>query len=447
MEQETGGPSALREHPLRRTLSDELHGRPYARLVAPQRATHLAVLSGEGRAEADRRHVALLCERLGAPPPSEADTHLMADLGPFQLKWERHTEFSTYTFFQRPAGEPGAEPFSATILKDLPADWLEALPGELLVGVHLEFRPREVPEPEFDEVGRLFGTDNLAGSQVAGGAAVVWMDFRIHADGFGRVLVHDRSLRPRQAGRLIQRMLEIETYRTMALLGLPVARRFGAELTEGRDRLTEIAGRIKVIDSLEDERRLLKSLTELSAEVEGAAAPAAYRFGAARAYYALVRRRVLELREARIEGVQTIDEFLDRRLAPAMRTCEAVAERMTRLTERISRTTELLRTRVDIQLEAQNSALLQSMDRRARLQLRLQKTVEGLSVAAISYYLVGLLSYALKSAKVAGLPLDPEFWTGVSVPLVVAALALGVWRLRRKLEHEETNTAGTPDAG
>ena len=429
-------------HPLRQALTEELHARPFARLEAPLCATHLALLSGEEAGAADRAHVAALCRRFDRPPPGESDTHYLVDVGGFQLRWERHTEFSSYTFFTRPADRtPGSGHglFAKSALDAVPDDWLGGLPGELLVGTHLVVESPGVAVPEPDSVSEIFGTDNMAGSLASGGAAAVFMDFRIHQDGFGRILVYDRGLRPRQAGRLVQRLLEVETYRTMALLALPLARRFGAELTEGRDRLTEIAGEIKTIDSLDDERVLLRSLTGLSADVERAASPAVYRFGAARAYYALVQRRVEELREARIEGVQTIHEFLDRRLAPAMRTCEAVAERMARLTERISRTTDLLRTRVDIQLEAQNSALLHSMDRRAKLQLRLQQTVEGLSVAAISYYLVGLLSYALKSAKSAGIPLNPDLWTGISVPLVVAVLAGGVWRLRRKLEREGDN--------
>ena len=425
---------------MRQALTEELHARPFARLEAPLRASHLALMSGEDAAETERAHVAALCRRYDQPPPGPADTHYLVDLGGFRLRWERHTEFSTYTFFVRPAGESdgtGADIFAEPALEAVPRDWRDGLAGELLVGTHLVFEPRGRARPDTDSLAEIFGTANLAGSLAASGAAAVFLDFRIHHDGFGRILVYDRGLRPRQAGRLIQRLHEIETYRAMALLALPVARHFGTELTEGRDRLTRIAAEIKTIDSLEDERRLLRSLTELSADLESAAAPAVYRFGATRAYDALVRRRVEELREARLEGLQTIHEFLDRRLAPAMRTCEAVGERMGRLSERISRTGELLRTRVDVQLEAQNSALLRSMDRRARLQLRLQKTVEGLSVAAISYYLVGLLSYALKSVKAAGVPLDPDLWTGISVPFVVAVLAAGVWRLRHRLERDE----------
>jgi len=434
-------PSDLRDHPLRHVLTEELHARPFARLVAPQRATHLALLSGEGTATDDRAHVAALCARFGAPPPAADSTHHMVVIGPLTLKWERHTEFSSYTFFWQPADDdvaaaaPLGEVFSRTALDFVPRDWLETLPGELLVGVHLAILSRDTPAPDPDDVARLFGTDNLAGSLVSSEAAAIFLDFRIHDDGFERILIHDRGMRPRQAGRLVQRLFEIATYRTTALLALPVARRYGLELSEAGKRLTEMTSQLAHIAGLEDERRLLASLTGLWAQVERVAAEASYRFGAARAYYALVQRRVEELREQRIAGLQTVREFLDRRLAPAMRTCQATAERLDTLSQRIARASDLLRTRVDIQLEAQNSDLLRSMNRRVELQLRLQQTVEGLSVAAISYYLVGLIYYAAKGAKTAGLPLAPDFVAGAAIPIVVTAVAVGLWRFRRRLHR------------
>ncbi len=431
--------TGLRDHPLRRALTDEIHARPFARLAPPQRVTHLALFSGEGTAAADHERVTALCERFGAPLPAADDRHLMVDLGPFQLKWERHTEFSTYTFFQHadsPGFDTAAAPFSAPVIGRVPADWLQSLPGELLVAVHLEMESRDSAQREVEDLALLFGTDNFAGSLVSGGGATVWMDFAIHDDGLGRILVRDRHLRPRQAGRLVQRLCEIETYRTVALLALPAARSYGSKLTRAGERLTELTARLSEITGLPDEQKLLGDLTRLSAEVEGIAAAVSYRFGAARAYHALVRRRVEELREERLEGLQTIDEFLERRLAPAMRTCEAVMDRLETLSERIARAGELLRTRVDVTLEAQNSDVLRSMDRRAKMQLRLQQTVEGLSIAAISYYLVGLIGYAAKAAKSAGFPMNIDVVTGVAIPVVVGLVSLGLWRLRRQVARD-----------
>ena len=116
-----------------------------------------------------------------------------------------------------------------------------------------------------------------------------------------------------------------------------------------------------------------------------------------------------------------------------MNTCLAVANRLETLSQRITRVTQLLSTRVDITHERQNQAVLEQMNRRAKLQLRLQETVEGLSVAAITYYIVGLFGYLAKAVKAAGLPLNPDIATGVSIPIVIVAVALGVRHIRKMI--------------
>jgi len=425
----------LRDHPLRAALNAEVHSRPFASLQSPQRISHLALLSGEGAAERERQHVAGLCESRGVAGPLPDANHFYCDLGAFRLKWERHTEFSTYTFF---LGGPFADsPFATRALDRVPRQWVTGLPGDLLVAVHLELLQASAPAPDAAALQSVFGHDSINGSQVSGAAAAVWMDFRVQEDGFARILLHDVSLKPRQAGRLAQRLLEIETYRMMALLAFPVAKRQSAGLAVVGERLTGITGRLIGIEDVDAEQRLLDELMTLSSEIEDVAAATTYRFSAARAYYALVLRRVEELREQRVEGLQTLSEFVDRRLAPAMRTCEAVAERLETLSRRVARASQLLRARVDIQLEAQNRDLLESMNRRVRLQLRLQQTVEGLSVAAITYYLASLVGYIAKGVKVFGLPVNPEVATAAAIPLLGLGVWLGMRRLHRHLKREE----------
>jgi uncharacterized membrane-anchored protein len=387
------------------------------------------MLSGEAGAPGDLAWVSALFERFDLTPPEPGAIHAMADFGAFRFKWERHSEFSSYSFFRH--GSPEGAPFSEAAIAAVPRDWLDDLPGELLVAVRIELLGAESAVSVADELTRLLSVENFAGSLVAGGAAEVWMDFAIDAAGYGRALVPHRSLRPAQAGRVVQRLCEIETYRMMALLAFPLAKSASQGLSGARDRPTPITNQLSEIAELADQRRLLDALTGISATVEKIAAATAYRFGATRAYYALVRRRIEELREQRIEGTQTLGEFMERRLTPAVRTCEAVAERVDRLSTRVARASELLRTRVDIEVEAQNQKLLSSMERRARLQLRLQQTVEGLSVVAISYYLVGLVAYLAKAAKSRGLPVDADLLAGLAVPAVLLVVWLAVKRIRR----------------
>ncbi|WP_342667948.1 DUF3422 domain-containing protein [Azospirillum halopraeferens] len=420
----------LREHTLRVTLTNEVHARPPEALSAPVRASTLAMLSGETAGELERRYLARLCEWAGAPPPSRGATHHSGDFGSFRLKWERHTEFSTYTVFR-----PGAvgDPFAEPALDALPDDWLAGLPGELMVGVHIAVLDRDTAEPSPGQLAALFGSDNYVGARISGGAGAAWTDFRIHGDGFSRVLLHDRSLTVRQTGRVVQRLLEIETYRVMALLALPVAREVLPRIGTIETELAALTARTPALKGLEDERDVLDRLTRLSAQTEQIAAETSYRFGAARAYYDIVERRIAELREARIEGTPPIAEFMDRRLAPAIRTCEAVQLRLESLSQRLARASNLLRTRVEIAVEGQNAELLKSMDRRADLQLRLQETVEGLSVVAISYYLIGIVGYAAKALKGAGWKVDPDLLVGLMIPVVLGFVWIGVRRIRKAL--------------
>lgn len=419
-----------REHPLRMALVNETHARPFLALVAPVRASHLAMMSGEGGVAADRAHLIALCERYGVGHPPDGANHYVAAFDGFTLKWERHTEFCTWTFLKSGAF---VEPFAENAISLAPAEWVDSIPGERLVAIHAAMIERTQSAPAADLLGRWLHMDFLAGSTVAGGAASVWTDFRVHADGFGRIVLHDRGLGERQAGRLVQRLLEIETYRTMALLALPVARATGPKIGNADRELLAVMDAMAGASNIAEQRALLDRLTNVSADIERATGAAEYRFGAARAYGELVDKRIAEMRETRIEGLQTYREFMDRRFQPALRTCEATAERLSRMSMRLTRAGALLRTRVDIAVEAQNQDLLASMDRRAQLQLRLQETVEGLSVAAITYYLVGLCGYLFRALETAGVRLDKDIATGVAIPIVAGAVWYGLRRYRKSL--------------
>jgi uncharacterized membrane-anchored protein len=245
-----------------------------------------------------------------------------------------------------------------------------------------------------------------------------------------------------QAGRLVQRLLEIETYRVMALLGLPVAQQAAPVLNDIAAELASVTREMVASQKpgrseeqgMQDEQDLLQQITLLASRLEQLSVDDSYRFSASQAYFGLVMARIHELRERRVEGVPTIEEFMQRRLTPAMSTCTATLHRQEVLAERIANTNSLLRTRVGIRQERQNSQILESMNTRAAQQLRLQQAVEGLSVAAISYYLVGLLGYLLKGAKAGGLPVNTDLATGIAVPVLAVMVWMGLRALRKKFQ-------------
>ncbi|MTI11331.1 DUF3422 family protein [Curvivirga aplysinae] len=434
------------DHPYRYELTNELHARPFERIEAPAKATFYAMTSGEGGAKRDRAHVKELCARMGVNPPSDSSSHFSADFGAFRLRWERHSEFSTYTFLVE--GE-FVDPFSYMPVSKVPADWLQSLPGERIVAVHVAFMGADKEVPDEQTMRKWLARGCLVTSNVASDEAQVWTDFQIHGDGHSRILIKNRELNGWKAGRVLQRVLEVMTYSNMALMTLPLARKAAAQMVHMDAALASLTSRIAQNEDGEEQEpdsdydgEILAQLTGLSAHLERLSSSTVYRLTASRAYYAIVEDRLKELNEGRIAGFQQVGEFLDRRLAPAMRTCVSVEDRLSELSRRTTRAANLLRTRVDFALEEQNQQLLSTMARRSKLQLRLQETVEGLSVAAITYYAVGLVGYLAKAAKSTGLPVSIEMIQGAAIPVI----AVGVWLAGRKLRKtiigsEEDDTA------
>jgi len=400
-------------------------------MSAPLRVTHVAFLSDDRSKDLDA--IKSLCSRYSVNAPNQDANFYIGEFPLFKLRWERHTEFSTYTI-----SETGTNltPFKETALSKLPAEWIASLPGEVITMLNLELLSISAGNRDLEELSGLFSLNTVAGSEVSDGAARVWSDFHIHADGFNRILIENHHLRYRQAGRLVQRILEIETYRMFALLGLPLARQYSLDLTDCDAKLELVTQQLALHRDGENEQQLLDELSRIAANVEHIAATGGYRFSATNAYYGLLKRRISELREKRVDGAQSFNEFMERRLAPAVRTCESVSDRVQALSNRIARVSNLLRTRININLEAQNRDLLRSMDQRAAMQLRLQEMVEGLSVVVLSYYSIGLLGHVLKSLKQFGVNLNIDLVVGISVPVVVITVLIGLRITRRRLEKK-----------
>jgi len=416
-------------------LHNELHVGPSELLTAPVQVSHLALLSDNDSLHEELRLIAQLCDRYSVSPPAADASHFSGQFGSFRMKWERHTEFSMYTFFVASAFE---KPFAEPAIDHVPEAWLASLPGEVIAATHLAIDHKKRPQRTLEELAVLFASNTVIGAKVTAGGAVVWTDNKIHADGFGRILVHDVDLRRRQTGRLVQRLLEIESYRMLAMLPVPLARQYIPELARFDERLAKLTANNTALVNLEDEQSLLDELTRLAAEIESISAMTNHRFSASLAYYNIVKLRITELREQRIQGLQIFREFMEQRLASAMDSCAAVHYNLETLSTRVARASELLRTRVDITMEGQTRDLLQSMDRRAHMQLRLQETVEGLSVVVLSYYLLSITGYGLKALKAMGMTfINVEMATGLAIPVVAGVVFLAVRRLRRLVNRDE----------
>jgi len=422
-------------HDQRDELFNELHTRPFPVIDTQARISQLAVLhAGEDfERETYRKkafeHLCALCSRYSINPPAEDASCYYQDFGGFELRWERHTEFSTYTFIHKLASEP----FQRTALSLLPVEWLKDLPGKIISGLHLEIEKTPEVLPAVEDLRGYFEGHRLLSCYANDRQAQIWTAYRIHSDHMGRFLIFNDSLNPCQTGRLVRRILELETYRMVALLSFPLARQIAPNVREMDQQLASVIQQITDIENLDDERRLLGELTTLSAKIEQIISDTNYRFSATEAYYRLAMSRLEELREQEVCGLQTLNEFLGRRLTPAYRTCETVREDLDDLSNRIDRASELLRTRVNLTIEEQNQDLLQSLNRRSKMQFRMQQAVEGLSVVAISYYLVGLFKYMAETAKSMGLISNTGLVTGVFVPVAVGVVIFGLHRMKKKI--------------
>ena len=415
------GSFAFPVSPDRAVALGEIHSRPYALVTSPRVIFQLAFMT-DGGSGVDHAVMANMSRQRGVNPPGRDARHHAMAWGQGTLRWERHTEFSTWFWDTLPpeqfGGEVPVHPFGDGF----------SPPGSLISGIRLEIRK---DGPETEAAIATFDPTSLCYSSVKNGQAMILTDFRQNGDGLTQILIIDRGLTQAGTGALVQRLLDIETYRTLAMLGLPMAQTLSPEIRRIEDGLTAITQRMKQ-EARETVDQILSEITRLAADLEANAALSLYRFGASRAYYGIVEERIKTLAETSIPGYETLGSFLERRLAPAMRTCQSIEERQANLSRKLTRATGLVRSWIDVELERQNGDLLSTMNRRAEMQLRLQQTVEGLSVAAIAYYVVGLFGYMAKALDHEGFGIDPAMLTGLFVPVALMTVWLVVRSIRKR---------------
>ncbi len=417
-------PPLLQPHPDRGVLLDELHARPRPVLPAPCLVTRLDIqITPDEAAE----HLARLSAHAKL---AENARHASFKVGDIDVVFERRTEFVSYTIIDL---KPEKDALASNAPDPTVDRLLQGAPGRLVSAIRLHLVKAKNGNPDRSWCSDLFGGEAFAASLIRDGAAGLASDFKPDRTGFIRFLVFDSNTNDVVRGRMVQRILEMEAYRAAAMLALPLARRAGAALDRLDASLDEVNARIAAGPHAGKDRDILHRLTRLAGEAERLRAEGDYRFAAARAYGDLVSDRNDRLREQRVEGHERVGVFIARRLTPALQTCQAVSERQHAMAQRVDRAVRMLTTRVQVDLEDQNSALLDAMNRRAEAQLRLQEAVEMLSTVAITYYGVGLIHYLAKGAAELGWPVNPSLYAGVATPIVFFGTVFGVRVLRRWL--------------
>jgi uncharacterized membrane-anchored protein len=421
------GASSFEQHPWRSRILGELHARPTRPLESPIRILHFGFLADAARAEADRLALTKACIERGLSTPDPQTRQFRLELQGAVLVWERHGEFITHSWEFACGETDGAfTPSSAVFMQRVQ---MLPQPGPLLVAVDLHMVPGAA---EASALAAMFGSLPVAISEANDGRALIATDFAPDTFGFVRIFIANRSMPPMAAGRLAQRVLEVETYRTLALMGLPEAQSLAPSIRRIEEELPRLLDEMTQATGVEQNRHLLDALTSLAAELEVGATASLFRFGATRAYDDLVLSRLQAINETALPDYSTWSGFLTRRLQPAIRTCLNTEARQADLSRKLARAAQLLRTRVDTEVEAQNGDLLRQMGERVQLQLRLQQTVEGLSVAAITYYIASILLHEFEGLHSAGVHIEPTITTAVFIPFVAAFVWWTVRRIRNK---------------
>ena len=417
-------------HSLKDSLIDELHNRPFPVIQLPAQVSNIVVLEPADR-DSEIAGLKQLAEIHNMAPPDDDVSCYYQSSEDFDLRWERHNEFSTYTLIcnKKLSGTAFESGFS-----HISDDWLSTLSGQVISANHIDLRSAGEAPDSPEELEKYFDGRKLIGSKIYDGNAKLWTSMRSHSDGFSRTLLVDQGVDPSQAGRAVRNLLEISTYRSMTLLALPTARELLPEISTLEQSLSATSEKLKLIETMEDEQNLMTELIAEATQVERLIADNSFRFSATEAYFNLTETRLNMLREEKIPTIRTLKQFHVRRFIPAYNTCMSVVKRKQNLSQRIGRTSELLHSRLQLSLEDQNQRLLASMDKRSKIQLRLQQTVEGLSVVAITYYSMGLLRLMVEPIPVERyLYLSDSAVVAIATPIIFFSALMVVRRIRKKL--------------
>jgi len=414
-------PANLEDHRNRFEVLAELHARPVEPVPSPALVRRVAVAFDQApdAAEAITHSFANWCAQSGiAPPPADARYHRF-DVRDLHITWERHTEFVTLTWVSGPGDDnPWPDDIGLAAITQ----------GELVAAASIQILPAaSIAQDRLDQ----YRPASLCFSEIESGAAQIATDFIADSSGFTQFTVAVGSTVDQQRiGVIVRRLLEIETYRTFALLGLPLARQAAPTLARLERQLGQLVEEMGETGSEDDGKRRLAQLHTLTLQLNQSVERTSYRFSASRAYGEILTRRLQRLEERAGAGFSALERYLANRIEPALATCLAIEKRQTDLAQKLERVTEFLNTRIGLEVQLQNMQVMDRISKTSLSQYRLQRTVEGLSVIAISYYALGIVSYVLNGMGEL-VHFSKPLVIAICAPAVVGLVWYGIRRLTR----------------
>jgi len=410
----------LTDHPYRTAIMDEVHARP-VEIIPPTCRLRRLVFVMPPEAGAMHRVFDRFthdCAEAGRPVPGASSRQHSFDAGARHVTWEFHTEFVTVTWRSDLLDSDNwPENIGLSALGD----------GLLLAAMRIDIiADTAVPE----RLVPSFSLPSLCLAGVEEGKAQVATDFVHDRERITRFEFAAGALTPLRRSIIARRLLEVETYRTMALLGLPLARQASPEVRTIELELSDLVASLSEANTAPLIQGALDALHRLSMRSGQLSERLGYRFAAGHAYGDILRMRLAGLREVGTTRGSTLTQYIGNRVDPGLATCAALEKRLAVLADKIERAIGLLNVRIGVDMQLQNAALLEGIAQTGRSQFLLQRTVEGLSTIAISYYLLGILSYAF-AGPLHELHWDKTMALSIAAPFVV----LAVWLMARSVRR------------
>ncbi|MGA1096446.1 MAG: DUF3422 family protein, partial [Burkholderiaceae bacterium] len=223
----------LHDYSQRSNLHHEVHARPPIALWPEERVCSQAFLmSGQQERETQIRWIdqVLACYPEASRLASSPGYKLIQIAEPparLLLRWELHGEFSTLCLFHQTGTKDDSHDWSTsrhllledfqTLLSNLGHPLPQNAFQNRIAASDLIIRPG----PRVDDAATLsplFSGNTLIGSTILGSLnAQVWTDLQLDSNGFVRLLVQHQGMGSRQAGRVAQRLIDIDTYRMMSM--------------------------------------------------------------------------------------------------------------------------------------------------------------------------------------------------------------------------------------
>ena len=436
--------NAALEHPMRRLLNDELHARQFNEFHGTGRFIRYVYFT-QSHDKGLMKQINKLLKSYDLPAMAAAEKFVRYETDKFAIRVERHTEFISISLIDKddvPCAFGRSEAYDEAAYPHLPFAEIAAFKHPVFHAMWLEISTMPETMPRAAVMQKALAGRAVSASKISSGGAHLYYSFDIDEAGYSRIALLNDTIAGHRMGRVIQRVIELETYRLLAMLNLPKVKEFSprldsieTELRSATEQLSAVHDAKSDNQSVDDADKLLARLTSLSADLEQIYSQTSYRFAASKAYYEIVNARLFELSTSRLNGFQSIRGFLDRRMSPAMQSATAFARRMDRLSSRNAYAGQLQRSQTELVLQKQNHDLLASMNKRTSAQLRLQQTVESLSIAAVTYYGVGLIGYLAASLPLADYGVDKKIVQAIFVQIIAYVVWRQVKLVRKVLGH------------